>query len=354
MDGGDAPDGGDFGDFANDMGDAMDHDGNDGNSFNGFDLPDFDQGESVAGLVSENVAHEFAGGHPAGNCFDGNACHGFDYAGDYGSALATIESASHGHHSAVADAGPPHSDTQSCCLPGVKLSGFARSKKQLQLLVWPHGYYNVRARLQRIATSMGLFDIVKHYQDINYNDMFYHKLLDTTPFDGRDHSTGMPSGWYPGAKGKTRTWTEYWQIGGRSRWWRFWEESSPQPSWRTYLIIKGSTWYYQDIGDYETRVAFSIYSISEVINRKHVPRRKYIEMHGKAADRISRILYDNISQALPSQESVRKRLEMLQRIANPPKKPRKRRRNSTTVSRNAVGNPAPTFTPVDPMVHEGI
>ena len=134
----------------------------------------------------------------------------------------------------------------------IRLPGVVGKGRTLQTLVYPHADIDVDKILEGICSAHGLMRLEAS------TSAFADYLKDTTPFDGKDSNSSMPSGWYQGATGFTKTFQQFWQIPSKKN---FWSKPAATRDNKTHLSVSGATWYFNETGDYESRVAITVSSL---------------------------------------------------------------------------------------------
>ena len=183
----------------------------------------------------------------------------------------------------------------------VRLPGVTGVGRTFQSLIYPHGEVNTAKLFRGIAAAHGLVNIAWTARDINPEEKLHHMLKDTTPFDGKERNTPMPSGWYPGATGLTRTFQQYWQIPKKKY---FWSTPAADPLDKTYLIVSGATWYYNETCDHETRLAVTVHSLPYSECGYWKERTELIDAHLKVARAIADDFFARVKAFKPDEHSL--------------------------------------------------
>lgn len=191
-----------------------------------------------------------------------------------------------------------------------------------------HGYSDVAAVFTRLATQCGLIRICNTVGNFNPVDLTDVQLSDWASFYPPYSRLHTPLGYYPGAIGLTRVFKQYWQVADKKHWWQGGKPKYDRTK-STYLEVSIVTWFYGEVGDYETRVDLNIVSVP-VLDRwdKIWARRgKPLGQHQTATKRLCQLLFDELKQAAPT-EAVRARRAVIlgkkadeARIAEDQKKP---------------------------------
>lgn len=182
---------------------------------------------------------------------------GANPSGDYGCLLATADGASRqgGRFGGTSgSSGGGWSFDNGVRRPGVV---FWEDANSIQILVWPHGLVDVQSLLRRLAARHGLLSLSRSCAGLVSTSKTHDSLLDTEFFDGSDGNTG-PSGAFPGARGNTTVWREFFQLPSKKHWWDLWPSIQVGPPLPSHMPITGYTWFYEQTADYESRVAIMV------------------------------------------------------------------------------------------------
>lgn len=259
----------------------------------GYGGGDGDGPDAMPGLFSQNTGlHEV---HAPGTVIDTDSereCKSGFEMGYFNNALTLM-----GHCSAgVCPEKPANQGVRRVRMPGVAGAG-----RTYQALIYPHGNCDVAQVVKSMGPCVGLVDIGRRKPDVRPEDTMHEILKDTTPFDGKDRNSSMPSGWYPGAKGFTRTFQQYYQLPTRAS---FWKAADVDLSTNTYLVVSGATWYYSETGDCETRVAVSVASLPYSVSGIWKERSDLIASHLTVAKSLADAVFLRVKQSPPSEYSV--------------------------------------------------
>ncbi len=189
------------------------------------------------------------------------------------------------------------------------LPGMARDATSVEVLVWPHGdcENSVRWHVRELTRRVGLVPLRFHehnvtgLQDI---DMTKAGILPVGPEGRSEARQGLPSGWYRNARGTTCLWRECF----RKRPGLF--QRDDFECRRTFLVVTGTTWAYRETADYETRVAFSMFSSPLVLNRRWTYRYEQIKEYRGLAERLANGLKGLLAKYPASPESIEQRRRM--------------------------------------------
>ena len=204
----------------------------------------------------------------------------------------------------------------------LNLPGIARSAARVETLYWPHGRCEPRQQIPHLAARAGL----ERYRPI-YHPTWAEtvqtepRILSGLPFGAPDERRKLPNGWYQGARGVTHYWREFYRVqGGRGLLFR---RPDSYEAHRTFLIVTGAMWHYHHIpeywlnDDYETRVAFSIYSQPSWNGAAWTYNAEQVRRHRRAAERLAKLLHDYLGAHPPSSNSVGYRRAMNPALTRP-------------------------------------
>ena len=125
-----------------------------------------------------------------------------------------------------------------------------------------HGYTEVPAIFTRAALEAGMMRICNTVANFNPVDLTDTQLSDWSRFTPPYSRKSTPAGFYPNAVGLTRVFKQYWQVANKSPWWNvFGGKAKFDRSKSTYIEVSIVTWFFADIGDYETRVDITVVSL---------------------------------------------------------------------------------------------
>ncbi|MBY0358605.1 MAG: hypothetical protein K2W82_11435 [Candidatus Obscuribacterales bacterium] len=184
------------------------------------------------------------------------------------------------------------------------LPGVMAAANTVQALVWPHGQCDTRKIFAEAALKSGLVDVGWRRQRVCPSDTTSQEICDTTPFDGIDHNTPMPSGWLPKVTGHTRLWQDFYQVVEPVPVWKFWGKPDANLQQRTYLIVDGATWHFNQFGDYETRLAITAKLVRYYADGKWRYYEEEIVRNLIAARAAAEAFFANVKTCLPNSSSV--------------------------------------------------
>lgn len=259
--------------------------GNEGSTFDGG------HGSSDHGTDHDQMGHAFHGG--AFSAQGGGHCHGhgFHY-GHLAHALAFM-----GLTDGTEDGG--------CCGKRVRLPGIVTTDRSVQALVWPHGHCDVERVAKDLMSKHGFRDIAFIRRDCAPGNKFDKEIKDTTPFDGTIFGNPMPSGYYPGATGHTQQWRCFWQLPRKKHWWDELKVDLGEP---VYLVMTGASWFFNEVGDYETRLLLTVISRARLDRGKWVHRKDLIDKHLYCATHVAEELVERLQKCEPSTAAVTQRM----------------------------------------------
>lgn len=191
-------------------------------------------------------------------------------------------------------------------------TGVFSTHKSTEVHIVSHGALNLKTEFVKIAQAMGMVPIDQYRQNLVAEDRVEKKILDWKAFTPPDDEPLMPSGHYPGATGWTRLWREWWQIGARSAWWKFWETPQPRFSQRTYLEIACTTWCYKETGDLETHLVITVNSLPvwDNVGGVWIYDGEQFDRHKLYADRLAARICQILQSCppIPQAQLIRERL----------------------------------------------
>jgi hypothetical protein len=145
----------------------------------------------------------------------------------------------------------------------VNFPGISRTKTTIEVLQWPHGKCDARAKFIELAKAHGMFELAPSTQYMEAtNKPNINGILDNQPFvaisdpKSKPDPNNMPNGWFRKANGRTHVWQEFWCIKPPFR--LLGIGANEVEDRRTYLAVTGVTYMYEQTGDCETRISFSI------------------------------------------------------------------------------------------------
>lgn len=188
---------------------------------------------------------------------------------------------------------------------GVRLPGvlFREESNNIQLLVWPHGEINTQTVLRNIASRNGLVSLSRRVRGLVANTKHHASLLDTKLFDGPGKGSHASAS-FPGATGSTVVWNEFWQRPSKKHWWSNTDidVGPPVPS---HIVITGYTWFFEQTGDYETRIAISVTNPKTCIAGQWVPiNEEPVRQQMIVAKRVALDLFEALTKIKPAEYAV--------------------------------------------------
>lgn len=185
----------------------------------------------------------------------------------------------------------------------VRLPGIIYGENSVQILVWPHGKCDTRGLFRAVAARFGLRSLSRLPGcSLVASSKTHNELLDTKLFDGPGKFT-KPSTWFKGADGITETWTEYYQLPFSQGFWRSADVDlgPPMPS---HIIATGYTWYVEQIGDFETRVALTATNPMTCKGGRWVPDDVKCARQFAAATRVAEAMREELVQIKPKKRAT--------------------------------------------------
>jgi len=182
-------------------------------------------------------------------------------------------------------------------------------EKSVAVHVESHGALDVKRLFISLASEGGLVPIDKYRPNLLAEDKVKQQLLDADAWNPPDNEKVMPCGYYPGATGWTRLWREFWQIGARHTWWKFWEPLVPDFSQKTWIEVSCVTWCYTEAGDLQTDLMFEV-KVLPVWDPKQgiwMFDGEPFDRHKAAAEKLARKMCDVITGTAPFPHAKRVR-----------------------------------------------
>jgi hypothetical protein len=211
----------------------------------------------------------------------------------------------------------------------VNMPGIARNLNTVEVLVWPHGQCSPEKELRRVMKGLRMVRLdLRQTSSLPDLEKTEHKLMSANPFAAVQDDLNPPNGWFrhnsgTQARGKTFLWREFYQV-ERSMW-----DVIRNPNDRdmhgTFLAVFGATWYFEETGDYETRIAFSVYGLPYVSSGHETFKWERLKQHRDVAEKAAAAMLSFISAVKTKPESLRHRLkvrpEMTEPVAPAPRDP---------------------------------
>lgn len=202
----------------------------------------------------------------------------------------------------------------------LNLPGVARTRTNIEVLAWPHGKLDVQAQVIKLAEQAGLTRIkVAATHNMKDIDRTTKRLLSNAPFTDPDHRVNKPNGWYRAATGQTQLFRQYWQLQPTVWPWplSMFLNDTTFEKWRTFLVITGAMWHYDQPDDYETRVSFSVYTLPFAERGAWTFRFDHMKTHRDAAERIAKRLLPFLNAQAPGARSLDVRGKLQPRDGEP-------------------------------------
>lgn len=203
----------------------------------------------------------------------------------------------------------------------VNMPGIARNLNTVEVLVWPHGQCSPEKELRRVMKGLNCIRLdLRQTSSLPDIEKMEYKLLSANPFASSQDALNQPNGWFRRnrevpAKGRTFLWREFYQL-DRSIW-----DVIRNPDDRdmhgTFLAVFGATWYYEETGDYETRIAFSVYGLPYVSSNHETFKWQRLSGHRFVAEDAAAAMFRYISGVRPPSESLRRRIKLRPELTEP-------------------------------------
>jgi hypothetical protein len=172
-----------------------------------------------------------------------------------------------------------------------------------------HGFADIPAIFTAAARAAGCLRICNTVANFNPVDLTDVVLSDWSRFVPPYSRLRTAAGYYPGAVGTTRVFKQYWQVGDKKRWWVPGDRPKFDRTKSTYMEVSIVTWYYAEVGDYETRIDITVVSLPVLDRWDKVwaRRRTPLVAHQLSAEQICHSLFDALKAAKPSEQAAKRR-----------------------------------------------
>ena len=204
----------------------------------------------------------------------------------------------------------------------LNLPGIARDATTVEALYWPHGHCEPRGEVSRLASAAGLERYRPRYHP-GWDDVVKSepRILSGFPIGASKENKELPNGWYRGSRGTTLFWREFYRIQRKQS--LFTQKPETYKDHRTFLVVIGAMWHYHHAAefwlndDYETRVAFRVFSQPFSSGTGWAYDVDQIRKHRQAAERVATALHDYLAALPPSRTSVQFRRSMNPMLLHP-------------------------------------
>lgn len=211
----------------------------------------------------------------------------------------------------------------------VNLPGIARNTTIIELLVWPHGQCNPKEKLREVLARLGLsrLDLRMAFSLPDIEKPAERRIYSANPFAAVDDGLNPPNGWFRPPTGDrpvgiTSLWREFYQVKGC-----FASLFNPKDKdlYGTFIAVFGCTWFFEKSGDYETRIAFAVYSAPYVPQQHQTWKWNIIRDHRIVAEKAAKEMVSFISGFPAKAESIetrrKLRLELTEPVVPAPRDP---------------------------------
>lgn len=202
----------------------------------------------------------------------------------------------------------------------LNLPGVARSNTTVEVLAWPHNACTPMDEVRRIMERLGLtrVDLRQSSQLAEIDKRDYTGILSNNPFGDPKNKANKPNGWFREATGETHIWREFYQVKGCGSTGWPWSRPSEDDLYGTFLCVFGVTYKYAGTNDYETRIAFAVYSSRYCERGQWTGKWNQIKQHREAAERAAKAIATYLARypapCAGVEERKRKRLEDLEPV----------------------------------------
>ena len=175
-----------------------------------------------------------------------------------------------------------------------------------------HGYSETTRIFANLAKANGLVRVCDTVGNFNPVDLMVMELTDWNKYVGPFNRKFPTGGWYKGANGLTTIWKQYWQVGTQRPWWDPFGRVKYNRLKATYLEVCIVTWYYSDIGDYETRIDINVMStpVLDPVDKQWGWRKTPLAEHQDAARKIIDGLFNALVSNKPDELILGRRRKM--------------------------------------------
>ncbi len=166
------------------------------------------------------------------------------------------------------------------------LPGIARNNTTVEVLAWPHAECKPMEETRRIMANAGLtrLDLRQSSQLADIEKRDRTAVLSNQPFGDPKNISNRPNGWFRGVEGETHLWREFYQVKECARvgWWG--STPTDRDCYGTFLCVFGVTYKYGRCEDYETRVAFAVWSVPYSRQGQWTYKWEQIKAHREVAE----------------------------------------------------------------------
>jgi hypothetical protein len=181
--------------------------------------------------------------------------------------------------------------------------------------VLSHGYLDLPRTFTEMATKLGAIRVCGTTGNFNPIDISLNDLTDWSKFSPPYSRRRPPAGWYAKANGITHVWRQYWQVGKKLPWWRRPVKGRQiyDRSQSTYLEVNIVTWFFADIGDYETRIDLKIVSLPvlDQYDKQWAIKSKPLKAHQELSAKLADGLLDALKWAKPTEWAHKRRAKLI-------------------------------------------
>lgn len=172
-----------------------------------------------------------------------------------------------------------------------------------------HGFADIPKIFAEAAREAGCLRICNTVANFNPVDLTDTQLSDWSRFTPPYSRLRTAAGYYPGAPGTTRVFKQYWQVSDKKRWWVPGDKAKFDRTKSTYMEVSIVTWFYAEVGDYETRVDITVVSLPVLDRWDKVwaRRRTPLVAHQLSAEKICHTIFDALKAAKPTEAAAKRR-----------------------------------------------
>lgn len=233
----------------------------------------------------------------------------------------------------------------------VNMPGVVRNLTTVEVLAWPHAECKPLEQVRHVMAGLGLtrVDLRQSSQQVDMEKLEL-SILSNNPFGDPNSKVNKPNGWYRNAAGRTHMFREYYQLKGSAGCGWPWRKKLEDDILGTFLCVFGVTYRYEHKGavDFETRIAFAVYSTAYNSQGQYTFRWAQIKQHREAAEQAAKSLWFYLGRfpALSVAVGVRKGIPLIDTVPDSPKKVK------LAVPPASVARVLPPVVPKGPLVPE--
>jgi hypothetical protein len=222
-----------------------------------------------------------------------------------------------GHHDGAFDAGAigwhhdsPASSNDGGAANPVEVQGVSISEDMVVIEVLSHGACDIKRKFEELVQEAGIISLDKCTPNLVAEEQMQMHIAGRRALDDSNNKE-LPAGSRLSSTGNTRMWRTHWQIGQRKNWWAFWEELGPWKTARVYIKVSCITWFYAQVGDYQTYMIIKVERLpvwDVGLNQWRHNQKAFIP-HKKAAEDLGNQIYEFLRSVTPLESATKMRDE---------------------------------------------